>query len=412
MELMQKLMIYVVWFISTYFVLLFMMLLFKYRNNMFEKKSMIKKNHSLVSILVPAYNEEKNILNTLESLKKIDYPKYEVIVLNDGSKDNTSKVIRDYNKKNKHFLFIDNKNNKGKAAVLNQGIKIAKGEFIVCMDADTIVTPNILKRALPEFNSENIGAVTVSIDLKPKTFLQKITEIEYAVGLSLSIGVLCKLDCAHVTPGPFTIFRKSMFDEIGGFDENNITEDLEIAYRIQKNGYKIRCCLTTKVYTEVPRDFKGLYKQRRRWYTGALQTLSKHKDVVLDKKRGYFGLFVPLNFSLVFLGVFVFLFSLLLSLRNLIKNLSFYSLIDYNFLQLIKQIEIDFLSYFSLFGILILSSLLLTAALGYVGLRMLNKNFKQKLVGYIGFLPFGILYQIFWLSSIFNFIFKREFEWK
>ena len=223
MELMQKLMIYVVWFISTYFVLLFMMLLFKYRNNMFEKKSMIKKNHSLVSILVPAYNEEKNILNTLESLKKIDYPKYEVIVLNDGSKDNTSKVIRDYNKKNKHFLFIDNKNNKGKAAVLNQGIKIAKGEFIVCMDADTIVTPNILKRALPEFNSENIGAVTVSIDLKPKTFLQKITEIEYAVGLSLSIGVLCKLDCAHVTPGPFTIFRKSMFNHMSRFSDLEVS---------------------------------------------------------------------------------------------------------------------------------------------------------------------------------------------
>lgn len=412
MELVQKLMIYVVWFVSTYFVILFMMLLIRYRNNLFEKKPIIKKNNPFVSILVPAYNEEKNILKTLESLKNIDYQNYEIIVLNDGSKDNTSKIIKNYNKKNKNFLFVDNKFNKGKAAVLNQGIKIAKGDFVACMDADTLVTPNILKRALPEFNSEDIGAVTVSIDLKPKNFLQKITEIEYAVGLSLSIGILCKLDCAHVTPGPFTIFRKSMFDKIGGFDENNITEDLEIAYRIQKYGYKIRCCLTTKVYTEVPRDFKALYKQRRRWYTGALQTLVKHKDVVLDKKRGLFGLFVPFNFTLVFLGVFVFLVSLFLSLRNLLKNISFYSLINYNFLQIIKQIEIDFLSYFSLFGILILSSLLLTAALAYLGLRILNKDIKQRLIGYIGFLPFGILYQIFWISSIFNFIFKREFEWK
>jgi cellulose synthase/poly-beta-1,6-N-acetylglucosamine synthase-like glycosyltransferase len=412
MELVQKLMIYVVWFISTYFVLLFILLLFKYKNSLFEKKPEISKNHPFVTILVPAYNEEKNILNTLKSLKKIDYPKYEIIAINDGSKDNTFKIISDFANKNKKFRIINNKKNKGKAAVLNQGIKEAKGEFIACMDADTMVTPNILRRVLPEFYSHKIGAVTVSIDLKPKNLLQKITEIEYAVGLSLSIGILCKLDCAHVTPGPFTLFRKTMLDEIGGFDEKNITEDLEIAYRIQKAGYKIKACLTTKVYTEVPRTFKGLYRQRRRWYTGALQTLSKHKDVVLNKERGLFGMFVPFNFTIIFLGVAIFLLSLFLSLRNFIKNISFYRFIDYNFLQIFKQIEIDFLSFFSLFGLLIFSSLLLTALLSYIGLKIINKDIKSRFWGYIGFIPFYVLYQVFWISSIYNYVFKREFAWK
>ncbi len=413
MELVQKLMIYIVWFTSTYFVILFMMLLIKYRNNLFEKKPLIKKNFPFVSIIVPAYNEEGNIVKTLKSLEKIDYPKYEVIVINDGSKDNTSKIIKNYLKKDhKKFLFIDNKKNKGKAAVLNEGIKKSRGKFIACMDADTIVTPSVLKKALPEFNTNKIGAVTVSIDLKPKNFLQKITEIEYAVGLSLSIGILCKLDSAHVTPGPFTIFRKSMLEEIGGFDEKNITEDLEIAYRIQKKGYKIKCCLTTKVYTEVPRDFKGLYKQRRRWYTGALQTLAKHKDVILNKERGIFGVFVPFNYFLIFLGVLVFVFSSFLSIRNFVKDISFYRLIDYNFLQLLKQIEIDFLSGFSIFGLLIISSFLLTALLAFVGLKIINKDIKKRILGYLGFIPFYILYQIFWISSLYNFVFKREFEWK
>ncbi|MBT3721197.1 glycosyltransferase family 2 protein [archaeon] len=413
MELIQKLMIYVVWFISTYFVILFILLVLKYRNQLFEKKPQIKSNFPLVSVIVPAYNEEENIISTLKSLKKIDYPKLEFIIINDGSKDQTSKKITEYLKKgSKNIRFIDNFKNQGKSAVLNQGIKISKGEFVVCMDADTVVLPNVLKRTLPEFSHEKVGAVTVSIDLKPKNLLQKITEIEYAVGLSLSIGILCKLDSAHVTPGPFTVFRKSMFDEIGGFDEKNITEDSEIAYRMQKYGYKIRCCLTTKVYTEVPRNFKGLYKQRRRWYTGALQTLSKHRDIIFNKKLGIFGYFIPLNYAVVLLGVIVFILSSILSINNLIKDISFYRLIDFNFLQILKQVEIDLLSFFSLFGLLILTSFILTAVLAFVGLRIINKDIKKRLIGYIGFLPFFILYQVFWISSIFNFIFKREFEWK
>ena len=96
MELIQKLMIYVVWFISTYFVILFILLVLKYRNQLFEKKPQIKSNFPLVSVIVPAYNEEENIISTLKSLKKIDYPKLEFIIINDGSKDQTSKKITEY----------------------------------------------------------------------------------------------------------------------------------------------------------------------------------------------------------------------------------------------------------------------------------------------------------------------------
>jgi cellulose synthase/poly-beta-1,6-N-acetylglucosamine synthase-like glycosyltransferase len=280
------------------------------------------------------------------------------------------------------------------------------------MDADTVVRQDILKKTLPHFSSQKIGAVTVSVDIKPTNFLQKVTEIEYALGISLSLGALSKLDSIHVTPGPFTIFRKSMLDKLGGFDVKNMTEDLEIAYRIQKAGYKIGCCLSTKVYTEVPSDFKTLYKQRKRWYTGALHTLFKHKDVVFNSRLGVFGYFIPFTFSLTFLGLFLFIFSNSITLYDQYNNLAFFRLTNFNFFDHIKYFKIDLLNFFTIYAFLLLISFALTLLLAYIGLKILGKSIRKNPLGIIGFLYFFLLYQVFWLASIFSFLFKRKVQWR
>ncbi len=416
MNIYQTLLMYVVWFLSTYFVILFILLIFKYRVKLFEsKKEKFFTKLPFVSFVVPAYNEEKTIIACLQSLEKLDYPgkKFEVIVINDGSKDNTGRVVKKFiNTTKKNFKLLNHRKNKGKANRLNEGIGKAVGKYIVCMDADTTVTPTVLKKSLKYFYSEKIGAVTVAIDVRANNFLQKITAIEYDIGISLSIGILSKLSSVHVTPGPFTIYRANVLREIGGFDEKNITEDMEIAYRIHKYGYDIKCALDAKVTTNVPENLKQLYKQRKRWYTGALQTLNKHRDVVFNKELGIFGYFVPYNFSLILLGLLLFIVSTLISAYNQYRSISFYRFTGFNFFQHLFDFNLDILSIFNIFSILIMISFALTGIMTFIGLRTLKKSLRKNLMGYVGFLPFFILYQIFWTVSLYAFVFKRDVTWR
>src|SRR3989338_7370332 len=154
MMLGYSILVHIVWFLSTYFIVVFLLALLKNKSGLYKSPE-FGKNDELpkVSIIISAYNEEKKIANSIESLKAIDYPRdgYEVIILNDGSKDKTSDVVARY-ADGKNIIFIDNKKNKGKAACLNQGISLAKGDYVACMDADSVVSEDILKRTIPYFD--------------------------------------------------------------------------------------------------------------------------------------------------------------------------------------------------------------------------------------------------------------------
>jgi len=173
-----------------------------------------------VSIIVPAFNEENTIGETIESLRLVDYPKelFEIVVINDGSTDKTAEVVRSLNADGR-LIFIDNQENKGKAARLNQGLEVASGEFVACTDADSLVAPDVFKKTLPYFKNSKTGAVTITVEVnKPRNLLERIVEIEYIIGLSLALKVLSLFNSIHVTPGPFSVYRKTLLDVLGGFD--------------------------------------------------------------------------------------------------------------------------------------------------------------------------------------------------
>ena len=412
MNLSYTVLVYIVWFLSTYFIVVFLLTLIKNKSKLYNSPDLDKNNRlPKVSIVISAYNEQGKISDTIESLKSIDYPKelYEMIIVNDGSKDKTRDIIARYEDK-KNIIFIDNKKNKGKAACLNQGIAIAKGAYVACMDADSVVPKNILKKTVPYFDDKDIGAVTVSVEVKHvNNFLQKIIQLEYILGLSLFLKVFSYLNCIHVTPGPFSIYRKDLVDKIGGFDVNNITEDLEIAYRIHKSGYRIANCMDTSVKTITPDNFKSLYRQRRRWYTGALKTLWQHKDILLRKKTGFFGYFIPFNYSLIIFGLGLFLLSLYLSFSNIIKNLSLYSLTNYNFFSNLSwDFDVLRISIFAIFGIF---GIVGTIILVTFGLDITKNHSKKRVSIYFGYFLLFFLYQFFWLSSFFLVLFKRKVRW-
>ncbi|MCX6709829.1 MAG: glycosyltransferase family 2 protein [Candidatus Woesearchaeota archaeon] len=360
-----------VWFLSTYFMVVLFLVLLTRKNELYSSPKLESKNAlPKVSIIVPAYNEGKKIFDSLSSLKKIDYPKklLEIIIVNDGSKDNTSSVVR--------------KN-------LSREIKM-----------------------LPFFNDSKVGAVTVSVEVKnPKNFLEKIIEIEYVIGLSLSLKALSFFNAVHVTPGPFSMYLASALKKIGLFDEKSITEDLEIAYRLQKGHYKIENCTTTRVRTVIPNTLKSLYIQRKRWYSGSLMTIFQHRDVIFDSKIGAFAFVTPYNYVLISLGLSLFFYSAYLLLKNIAKTISFFSLTNFNFFSHLNLKYFDILSINSLtfFG---LTSFLITVIGAIICLRLAKKDLRKKAVGMAGYIFLFFLYQVFWASSFYSVLFGRKVKWR
>ncbi len=278
----------------------------------FEKDARVRRqirtNHSFpfVSIIVPCYNEASTIKGTTDSLLAMHYPKdkFEVILVDDGSTDDTARVMTEY--ANHPQVVILRKENGGKHTALNAGIAIAKGEFVGCMDADSFVTLEALERVMANFDHENIGAVTSSMSVaSPNSLSERMQEAEYLFGILMRHS-LATVNGLYVTPGPFTIYRKRIFDELGPFTPAHQTEDMEIALRMQRAGWKIQNAPNASVFTKAPTTVWGLIKQRTRWTTGFLRNGIDYRDLLGNPKKGVLGLIVlPMAFLSVFSGLLI-----------------------------------------------------------------------------------------------------------
>jgi cellulose synthase/poly-beta-1,6-N-acetylglucosamine synthase-like glycosyltransferase len=267
----------------------------------------------LVSIIVPAYNEEDTIQNCIESLLDLDYPrdKLEVIVVNDGSTDATEEKARTYQNRT---VTVYSKENEGKGAAVNHGLEPAKGEYVVSMDADSFAAEDAFKKLVSGFTSEDVGAVTAAMKIhEPGTIMQKLQAVEYfmAIWLRRQMGLT---DTIQAIPGPFSMYRKSVLDEVGYFDEDNLTEDGEMAMRLHYYGYKIHNIPDADIYTVGPPTVKGLAKQRLRWYRGLFQNSVTDREMMFDPVFGNFGLFYM---PLMWMSVFVLLASFSLFFWNI-----------------------------------------------------------------------------------------------
>ncbi len=247
-----------------------------------------------VSIIVPAYNEGKVIENCVASILASDYPRFEVILVDDGSKDDTLAAMRAFETDPR--VRVIGKANGGKASALNAGLADSKGEILFFVDADGIFTPTTVREMLRGFISENVGAVCgndapVNLD----RIQTQLACIQTHVGTGFVRRALAQVDCLPIISGNIGAFRQEVIEKTGPFREGFIGEDLELTWRVHKAGYRVNFAPDAVVLAEVPSTITGLWKQRLRWARGLLQTLRLHPDLLFNPRYGLFSFFLPIN---------------------------------------------------------------------------------------------------------------------
>ncbi len=293
MHLVTETITYIFLFIALYIEVFFLITYFEFR----EKERKIEIVPTLnkfpsVSVIVPVWNEETTVLKTIFSILKLNYPKdkLSVIIVDDGSTDKTWNVIQRFSR-NKQIKLL-RKENGGKYTALNYALEFVNTELVGCLDADSFVHPEALKRIVAQFNDEEIMAVTPSIKIfEPKGLLGLIQKAEYMFGIFLR-KVFCNLNAIYITPGPFSIFKRSVFEKIGGYKHAHNTEDMEIAMRMQKNNMKIGNAHNAFIYTIAPASLKALYKQRLRWVYGFIKNAIDYRDMFFKPQYGNLGMIV------------------------------------------------------------------------------------------------------------------------
>ncbi len=266
--------------IARYFLLLFFSMLNLYRHvNIEEKESIPLEDKPLISIIVPCFNEEKVIKASLESLIKQTYPKFEILVIDDGSSDDTFLIAKnmEFNHGNIR-LKAYKKENGGKANALNFGIQRARGEFFVAVDADSKLSPESLDLMIEYFDDPKIAAVAGSVYVtNTDNIWTKLQALEYIQGLNLVRNGQAYFKLVNIIPGPLGMFRKEMVQKIGLYKDDTFAEDCDLTLRLIEAGYKIDYEIDAISYTEAPEDLLDLLKQRYRWTRGILQAILKHK---------------------------------------------------------------------------------------------------------------------------------------
>ncbi len=406
---------YILQFIAIYVIVLFLLKFMEETEPLIDPKP---TRFPKTTIIVPAYNEEKTLAKTIDSLLNLNYPKdkLEILIVNDGSTDNTLNVAKEYENE-KRGVFVIDKENGGKGTAMNLGIEKATGELIASLDADSFADTDSLMNIVGYFDDPAVATVSPIMKVyKPITVIQKLQRIEYLVQLSIR-KTLSFFDGIPVTPGPLSVYRASIFKELGGFEEDNITEDIEIALRLQEAHYKLKCAVSAVVYTTSPDTVRALLNQRIRWNRGWIY------NVLFRKKGGYiklmrlrygdFGIIYTISFFTVFMLVIFFVYTTSKMLINLIQyppDILFYL----NLLNSDSNFAL-FYMFITPVHIFLLLIIVFTMFWIFFVVKPISKE-SDVLRYYIGYL---ILYSpiltIFWLITILyeirDLIFGKKYKW-
>ncbi|MEP6636116.1 MAG: polysaccharide deacetylase family protein, partial [Acidobacteriota bacterium] len=268
---------------------------------------------SLVSVIVPAYNEEVVIANTIQSLLASDYQHFEIIVVDDGSRDNTSQIVRnEFAHEPRVRLFKTT--NIGKAGALNLGLRYATGDVVIALDADTLFATQTIGSLARRFYNPRLGALAGNAKVGNRiNIVTRWQALEYITSQNMDRRAFASLNCITVVPGAVGAWRRDLLTEIGAFPSDTLAEDQDLTLQIRRLGYDIGYEENAIAWTEAPDRLGTLAKQRFRWAFGTLQCMWKHRDALFRPRYGTLGFIAMPN-----VWIFQILFALISPIMDLI----------------------------------------------------------------------------------------------
>lgn len=227
--------------------------------------------------MVPCYNEGDNLDESIPHLLKLNYPNYELIFINDGSKDNTGEIIDRWAKIDEKVIAL-HQENQGKASALNNALRIAKGKYVACIDGDAVLDYNALGYMVQSLErNPAYGAATGNPRVRNRsTILGRLQVSEFSSIIGLIKRAQSLMGTIFTVSGVCCLFRKDILEQIGGWSTNMITEDIDVSWKIQTAGYNIMYEPRALCWVLMPESIHGLFKQRLRWAQGGAETIIKY----------------------------------------------------------------------------------------------------------------------------------------
>jgi len=409
----MEIFLYISLFITLYFQIFLLVSFFeKNKKNEKERAAIGTIEYLTTTIIVPCFNEESTVEKTIDSLLLLDYPKDKItiMVIDDGSTDTTWQVLQKY--KDNPQISLKQKTNEGsKFAALNFALTHIETELVGVLDADSWVDSKSLKYYMEFFADDQVMATIPSMVIgRPQSTLQKAQKAEYDIGL-FARKAFANINSIYITPGPFSVFRKEVFDTLGPYKEAHHTEDAEIALRMQRHHYKIAYSEKSIVYTIGPRSLRPLIKQRVRWVYGFIRNIYDYRDMLFKKKYRSLGLIVlPLGIFRVFITVVLFPLSLWLIVLPLINWVEKISLVGYSF-NIGTSIDWYFvnITQINLFAIIGLFLSLMTL---WIGRELINDKRKFTIdIVYMLFM-YTFIAPLWLIKSSYNALLSKKSSWR
>ena len=254
-----------------------------------------------VTVIVPAYNEAANIADTVRSLIGSDYPRVEVIVVDDGSTDGTAEVVR---RLRLPHVYVIRQENAGKPAALNNGIRHARTELVILVDGDTVFERDAVGRLVQSFLDPEVGAVSGNTKVANRDgLLGRWQHLEYVMGFNLDRRMFEVGECMPTVPGAIGGFRREALLDIGGVPTVTLAEDTDLTMALIRAGWRVVYEQSAVAWTEAPATLRQLWRQRYRWCFGTMQAMWKHRRSLIERgpsgRLGRRGLGYLLGFQIL-----------------------------------------------------------------------------------------------------------------
>lgn len=402
--------VYAALFFALFFEVILLISFFEKRPE--GKTKTLPTRYPTVAILVPCWNKGATLAPTVHSLLELEYPKdkLSIVIIDDGSTDNTWEAAQEF-AHNPQVKLYQKVNEGSKYSALNYGLAHTDSELIGCLDADSFVEKDALIEMVKAFEADpEVYAAAPSMKVnQPHNILELMQAVEYTFGIFYK-KMFDNMGAISVLPGPFSIYRRALFDKVGPFRKAHHTEDMEMAFRMHRHGLKLVNVHTALVHTNVPTTVPALIRQRTRWSRGYLENSRDYKDMYFNRKYGNFGMLVlPFGLAAFAMGLYSAFYLVFNIAKSLIEK-------AYNYYQTgippgLPHIQLDWFYYNTgMMLFLMIAALVMTLVAVLLGQRIAESRLEAKhLLSY--FFLFGLIAPLWLARAAWDTVLSRERGW-